>query len=93
MHRNRTKRPFTYREPPTSRSYATGKQIDVLKPMLEMTVGEREVRPRHMLAFTEGGLVILSISSECGTINFPMSRTGAASLLSQLGHCLAQPGQ
>jgi hypothetical protein len=53
---DRTKR-YTYRQRTSAKSYA-GKQIDVLKPMTE-TDGEREIMPRKLLVFAEGGVVIL----------------------------------
>ena len=87
----RTKRParYTYRQRTSARSYATDKQIDALKPMTDVD-GEREIVPCKLLVFTEGGLVVLSIISQHGTINFPMSRDSVANLLGHLGRCLAE---
>jgi hypothetical protein len=83
-------RESTYRERPRSRSYETRKQIDVLKPLAE-PYGDCDMQPRKLMVFNEGDLVILSIVSQRGTVNLPMSRTSVANLLSHLGQRLAQP--
>jgi hypothetical protein len=89
MEREPSQRRLRYRYNSQS---ARRKEIDSLKPMASLD-GDHEFAPRKLLVWNEGPLVILSLLSRNGTVNFPMSRTAAGNLVSQLGKSLAQPAE
>jgi hypothetical protein len=70
------------------RRRSTRHAIDSLRP-LEMD-GQRELNAKKLMVFNEGPIVVLSVISQRGTVNFPMSRTDAASLSGLLAKRLAE---
>src|SRR5262245_18655817 len=79
--RRRRKQPVWRYIPPAEQ--ARQNTVASLKP-LQQTTSKRTLKPRKLLVFREGAVIVVSIVSSRGTVSFPMARKSAAYLLGQL---------